>query len=103
MYMLDAKMLRWHPTQPIFHRLASGFGVGANANSRFGVGGLASGNANFHIIDTNMLVILALGDAEALFFVLGDAKVLFFALGDAKIPDATYFVFWWNIGFSLIN
>ena len=26
------------------------------ANSRFGVGGLASGNANFHILDTNMLV-----------------------------------------------
>ena len=37
------------PTQPIFHWLASGFGVGANANFRFGVGGLASG-------DTNMLV-----------------------------------------------
>ena len=44
------------PTPPIFHWLASGFGVGANANLRFGVGGLASGNANFHILDTNMLV-----------------------------------------------
>ena len=35
------------PTQPIFHWLASGFGVGANANlslvSGVGVGGLASG------------------------------------------------------------
>ena len=40
--------------------------------------------------DTNMLVFLA----------LGDAKVLSFALGDAKVPDARYFVFWWNIGFS---
>ena len=33
-----------------------GFGVGANANFRFGVGVLASGNAHFHILDTNMLV-----------------------------------------------
>ena len=41
---------------PIFHWLASGFGVGANANFRFGVRSLASGNANFHILDTNMLV-----------------------------------------------
>ena len=44
------------PTPPIFHLLASGFGVGANANFRFGVGGLASGNTNSHILDTNMLV-----------------------------------------------
>ena len=36
--------------------MASGFGVGDNANFRFGVRGLASGNANFHILDTNMLV-----------------------------------------------
>ena len=28
MYMLDTKMLRWHPTQPIFHWLAFGFSVG---------------------------------------------------------------------------
>ena len=48
--------------------------------------GLASGNANFHILDTNML---------------GDAEVLFFALGDAKVPDATYFAFWWNIGYKV--
>ena len=34
----------------------SGFGVGANANFRFGVGSLTSGNANFHILDTNMVV-----------------------------------------------
>ena len=47
---------------------------------------LASPNAK----DTNMLVFLALGDAE----------VLFLALGDAKLPDARYFAFWWNIGFS---
>ena len=44
------------PRQPIFHWLASGFGVGAYANFRFGVGGLASRNDNFHILDTNMLV-----------------------------------------------
>ena len=56
MYMPDAKILRWHLTQSIFHWLASGFGVGANANFRVGVGGLASGNANIHISDTNMLV-----------------------------------------------
>ena len=44
------------PTPPISHLLALGFGVGANANFRFGVGGLASGNAIFLILDTNMLV-----------------------------------------------
>ena len=35
------------------------------------------------------------------FLALGDAKWLSFALGDAKVPDARYFAFWWNIGFSL--
>ena len=34
------------------------------------------------------------------FLALGDAKMLSFALGDAKVPDARYFAFWWNIGFS---
>ena len=56
MYMANAKILRWVPTTPIFPGLASGFGVGANANFSFGVEGLVSGNANFHILDTNMLV-----------------------------------------------
>ena len=56
MYMPNAKTQRQDPTPPIFHWLASGFGVGANANFRFGIGSLASGNANFHILDTNMLV-----------------------------------------------
>ena len=41
--------------------------------------------------NTNMLV----------FFALGNAKVLSFALADAKGPDARYFAFWWNIGFSV--
>ena len=50
---------------------------------------LASPNAR----DTNMLVFLA----------LGDAKVLSFALGDAKVPDARYFAFWWNIGFTVLH
>ena len=54
--MANASILRWDPTQPIFHWLALVFGVGANANFRFGVGGLASGNANIQILDTNMLV-----------------------------------------------
>ena len=56
MYMSNAKTQRQDPTPPIFHWLALGFGVRANANSRFGVGVLASGNANFQILDTNMLV-----------------------------------------------
>ena len=56
MYMPNAKTQCQDPTPPIFHWLASGFGVGANANSRFGVRILASGNANSHILDTNMLV-----------------------------------------------
>ena len=42
MYMPNAKTQRQDPTPPIFHWLASGFGVGANANFRFGVGSLAS-------------------------------------------------------------
>ena len=63
--------------------LASGIGVRGNAKIYQHVG------------------ILALGDAEVLFFALGDAEILFFALGDAKIPDATYFAFWWNIGFNV--
>ena len=50
---------------------------------------LASPNAR----DTNMLVFLA----------LGDTKVLSFALGDAKVPDARFFAFWWNIGFSAVK
>ena len=49
---------------------------------------LASPNAR----DTNMLVFLALGDAD----------LLSFALGDAKVPNARYFAFWWNIGLRLI-
>ena len=56
MYMPNAKTQCQDPTPAIFHWLASGFGVGANANFRFGVGSLALGNANFHILDTNMLV-----------------------------------------------
>ena len=34
------------------------------------------------------------------FLALGDAEVLSFALGDAKVPNARYFAFWWNIGYS---
>ena len=36
------------------------------------------------------------------FFALGNAKVVYFALGDAKVPDARYFAFWWNIGYSVL-
>ena len=83
-----------HPTQPIFH-----WNIGCvcyptrrNLHKKKGnVHGqrkkLASPNAR----DTNMLVFLALGDAE----------VLSFALGDAKVPNARYFAFWWNIGLRL--
>ena len=45
MYMANASILRWDPTQPIFHLLALGVGVGENANFRFGVGE----NANFSV------------------------------------------------------
>ena len=37
------------------------------------------------------------------FLALGDAKLLSFASGDAKVPDARYFAFWWNIGFTLFR
>ena len=46
--MLDAKMLRWHPTQPIFHWQLLGFASGKNAKK------FASPNAEY----TNMLVSL---------------------------------------------
>ena len=45
MYMPNAKTQCQDPTPPIFHWLASGVCVGANANFGFGIGGLASGNA----------------------------------------------------------
>ena len=75
MYMLDAEMLRWHPTQPTFHWQLLGFASGKNAK-------------NLRHLTQNIPTfgILALGDAE----------VLFFALGDAKVPDARYFAFWWK-------
>ena len=34
------------------------------------------------------------------FLALGDSEVLSFALGNAKVPNARYFAFWWNIGFT---
>ena len=37
------------------------------------------------------------------FLALGDAEVLSFALGDAKVPNARYFAFWWNIGFTVYS
>ena len=39
------KFCIWYPTPPIFHWLASGVGVGGNANFRFGVGD----NTNFSV------------------------------------------------------
>ena len=80
-----------HPTQPIFHWNIGCVCYPTRRNlhkKKRNVHGqrkkLASPNAR----DTNMLVFLALGDAE----------VLSFALGDAKVPNARYFAFWWNIG-----
>ena len=83
------------PTPPIFHWLASGVGVGGNANFRFGVGGYPM-QPIFHW--------LALGG-----FALGDSKICvtwrkryqhvgIFALGDAKVPNANSFASQWNIG-----
>ena len=54
MYMANAR--RPNATYNIIPLTRVGFGVRANANFRFGVGGLASGNPNIHILDTNMLV-----------------------------------------------
>ena len=49
MYMSDARILHWDPTQPIFHWLAFGFAMGKTQ-----ILGLASGV--FAFSDTNMLV-----------------------------------------------
>ena len=81
MYMLDAKMLRWHPTQPIFHWLALGFCVGGNAN--FSIFRYQH-NAKY----TNMLV----------YFALGNANFWCRVHCPTPTPDARYFAFWWNIG-----
>ena len=53
-YNLDNKTKACIPLESAF--ASAYFRVEANANFRFGVGGLASGNANYHNLDTNMLV-----------------------------------------------
>ena len=50
--------------------------------------GLASGNANFHILDT---------------VGISNAKVWRRGHCPTPAPDARYFAFWWNIGFSVRN
>ena len=77
--MLDAKMLRWHPTQPIFHWQLLGFASGKKAKK---------------------LRHLTQNIPTCWYPCVGDAEVLFFAFGDSKVPDARYIAFWWNIGYS---
>ena len=91
MYMPNAKTRRQAPNAtyiPLEYRLRLLPNAKKSTQKKGNVHGqrkkLASPNAR----DTNMLVFLALGDAE----------VLSFALGDAKVPNARYFAFWWNIG-----
>ena len=91
MYMPNAKTRRQAPNAtyiPLEYRLRLLPNAKKSTQKKRNVHGqrkkLASPNAR----DTNMLVFLALGDAE----------VLSFALGDAKVPNARYFAFWWNIG-----
>ena len=84
MYMPDAKTQRQDPTPPLFHWLASGFGVGANANFRFGVGSLASGNAKFSHLRYQHVGI-------------SNAKVGRRGHCPTPAPEARYFAFWWNI------
>ena len=62
------------------------FGVGANANFRFGVGFLASGNTNFHILDTNMLVSPTQNAGVG-------------GIAQRQLPTPDIFVSQWNIGF----
>ena len=93
MYMPNAKTRRQAPNAtyiPLEYRLRLLPNAKKSTKKKRNVHGqrkkLASPNAR----DTNMLVFLALGDAE----------VLSFALGDAKVPNARYFAFWWNMGFK---
>ena len=70
-----------HPTQPIFHLLALGFCVGANANSRVGVGG----NTNFSVFRYQHVGI-------------GNAKSLRWGSKPTRGPNASAFASQWNIG-----
>ena len=74
MYMPDTKILRWYPTQPIFHWLAFAKKC-ASPNAR----------------DTNMLV----------YFALGNTKFWRWVHCPTPTPDARYFAFWWNIGLNV--
>ena len=96
MYMPNAKTRRQAPNAtyiPLEYRLRLLPNAKKSTQKKRNVHGqrkkLASPNAR----DTNMLVFLALGDAE----------VLSFALGDAKVPNARYFAFWWNIGYNYLG
>ena len=53
-YMPNANPALAYPTPPIFHLLALGVGIVGNTNFSVCVGG----NANFSVLDTNMLVSL---------------------------------------------
>ena len=73
--------------QPIFHRLAFGFGVGGNANFRFGVGGKAN------------LVVHVGCKIPTCWYLLH--KILALGHCPTPTPDARYFASQWNIGLSL--
>ena len=93
MYMANAKTRRQAPNAtyiPLEYRLRLLPNAKKSTQKKRNVHGQRKKIASPNARDTNMLVFLA----------LGDAKVLSFALGDAKVPDARYFAFWWNIGFS---
>ena len=72
------------PTQPIFHRLALGVGVGGNANFRVSVGG----NANFSLFRMQHVGI-------------GNAKLWRWGSKPMPGPNANGFASQWNIGLTL--
>ena len=94
MYMPNAKTRRQPPNTtyiPLEYRLRLLPNAKKSTQKKRNVHGQCKKLASPNARDTNMLVFLALGDAE----------VLSFALGDAKVPNARYFAFWWNIGLKV--
>ena len=76
------EMCVWDTTQPIFHGLAFGFGIGGNTKFRFGV----RGNSNFRVFRYQHVGV-------------GNAKWL--RRGLTQGPSTSGFALQWNIGLNV--
>ena len=83
MYMANQECCVGDPTQPIFHLLALGVGVGGNANLGVGVGA----NANFSVFRYQHVVI-------------PNIKLWWWGFKPMRGPNTNGFASQWNIGLS---